>query len=196
MDEFVQTLRKAQRADADALESLIVRFTPLVRAECFAFVVRGGADVSHSDLAQEVLLRVWTRLNQFQGADDDGVCLAMFQRWIRTTTRHLVSNLLAKRQAEKRLRPGARPPADGKLPTEPWDDGSHVSPSRIAARAEEVDRLRAAMACLDDEQRRIIELSFFEGLSLRDTAARMQLTYEQARGRFARAITQLKAALF
>jgi RNA polymerase sigma-70 factor (ECF subfamily) len=195
MEDFVPTLRKAQQADPEALGCLIAYFTPLVRTECFAFVLRGGQELSHSDLSQEVLLRLWTRLRQFRGVDDDEVCMAMFKRWLRTTTRNLVSNLIAKRKA------GRRRCLEPNRSLNTGDDSQWLidekceTPSRIASGAEQGDRLRAAIAGLEHEQRRLIELSFFDGLSLRQAASQLQLTYEQARTRFARAIAQLKTAL-
>ncbi len=195
MDDFVGTLLAAKNADRTAMESLMIRFGPLIRAECFEFVVRGGSEISHSDLSQEVMVQVWSRLAQFRGVAENDVCLVIFQKWLRITARNTVTKILAKRRATTRAPNGGMAPfcPNGRE----WDltVSAGETPSRLLAEHEQVEKIHEAIGALDDEQRRLIRLCFFERCTLKQAAERMALSYDQVRLRFNRALDDLRMLL-
>lgn len=191
MTGFLQTLRRAQEGDAGSLRELISQFQADVRGVCFDVRI-DGADLSYSDLQQEVWLRVWCKLDQFAGTSDEPVCLAMFRRWLRKTARAVTLNVIQSRRTQRRS--PARVPSSlsglaGERLAEPNDP---ATPSRFVADQEEASRIRAAIAALQCPQsRRIIELRFLENRSLHEIAAELGLTYDQTRERCSAAMWHL-----
>jgi RNA polymerase sigma factor (sigma-70 family) len=186
MSGFLATLREAQAGDPQALRALIDRFRFDVQVVCQTVEVSGG-DLSRADLQQEVWLRVLSRLNQFAGSDNETICEAMFRKWLRKSGRNVVLNVVEQRQALCR-RPEHRPADIGARSSSAWaqDPEDSETPSRLAIAREEGLRVRAAIAAIPcPQQRRVVELRFLEQRSLRDIAAELGMTYDQARQRCA-----------
>ncbi len=195
MADFVETLRLAKDGDQGSLRELISRFQAVVRGVCFDVRI-DSADLSYSDLQQEVWLRVWFKLDQFVGSPDEQVCLAMFRRWLRTTSRNVMLNVMQSRRAQcrwPRTRPISLNDLSGGPCVEPVDS---VTPSRCLSEQEEALRIRAALAAIDCPQsRRIIELRFLENRTLHEIADELGLTYDQVRERCANGMLHLEGML-
>ncbi len=185
MCSLSESIRNAQRGDSVAVEALVARFSGIIRQECAKYGLRYHADWSQSDLAQEVLLRVWTKIHQFKGGEIDGQIAVAFESWIRKTARSTLSNLQRSRDALKR-----KPDQ----PTQSFDEVGHqygvlrphpAGPSSIFVRDEEAERVRAAMdQYLDDQATEIIKRHVVEGQSLKHISEQMSLTYDQVRYSF------------
>jgi RNA polymerase sigma-70 factor (ECF subfamily) len=73
--------------------------------------------------------------------------------------------------------------------------GPDHTPSRSAARREGMQAIRTAIAELPEEYRRAIELRYFEGYSLEETAILMDRTTGAVRGLIDRARRQIRESL-
>ena len=103
---FCELVRQAKAGHPVAATDLLEQFRPCVVQICRDTSVRGGADLSTSDLVQEVWLRVLEKLEQFKGSEDDQQTAAMFFNWVRVTARGVVLNLHEARNAQIRTPPG------------------------------------------------------------------------------------------
>ncbi|HEV3021364.1 MAG TPA: sigma factor-like helix-turn-helix DNA-binding protein, partial [Pirellulales bacterium] len=125
-------------------------------------------------------------------AADDKQTAAMLHDWLEQLVRRLAANRREARHAAKRrpersvlsLRGPAgtdsRPTPAGLDPAE-----SGPTPSAIAGAAEVDAHVRAAFAAVPDPtDRQILELCFFEAMSLRAIAGRLELSYDQVRVRY------------
>jgi RNA polymerase sigma factor (sigma-70 family) len=165
----------------------------MIRKECERIDLSSG-EISSADLYQEAVIRIWTQLPSFQGSDQEELCRLMFIKWLRTTTRHMLINLLEKRRA------ACRSPRASAIPRPlPIADGdaadSSGTASRIVGSAEQAAHVRAAIGRLQGQERQLVELCFFEGKTLRAAAESLRITYDQARTRFARALEHLRTFL-
>ena len=67
------------------------------------------------------------------------------------------------------------------------DDGERSTPDH--------SRVRAALGALAPEQRRVLELAYFEGLSCTEIAARIAIPVGTVKSRLAAALTRLRDGL-
>lgn len=70
-----------------------------------------------------------------------------------------------------------------------------TSPSEAALKTERADRLRQALALMDETDREVLALRHFEGLSNSETAAALGLTISAASKRYVRAAEKLRLLL-
>ena len=78
---------------------------------------------------------------------------------------------------------------------EHWLAAEQTSPSRRAERNEQLLRLAAALTDLPPDQRSAVELHHLQGLTLAETAARLDRSKEAVAGLLFRGLTRLRAAL-
>lgn len=196
MPSLCELIRGVRNGDAIAVETLVNRFSGSIRQECAKYGLSKHPDWSHSDLEQEVLLRVWMKIDQFKGAEQEEYAALAFEGWVRKTARSVLSNLQRDRNARKRM------PEDG-IGTfdEATQDYHHNHnrqrrPSSILARDEEVQRMREAMdRYLDARDREILNRYIVEGHSLKQISVQLSLTYDQVRYAFHAALTELEKRL-
>jgi RNA polymerase sigma factor (sigma-70 family) len=206
-DGFHELVARAQQGDRDSIEALLEAIRPWLWQAAHGFADSERLDESTADLAQAAWLRAWQSLEQFQGPSGneagDAQAMAMFRAWVLQIVRRLGMNAIRDRKARHRRRPGglrrldAAPPDDS---TAAWGparpESRDPSPSAHAAADERIERVREAVARLaDDEDRRIVELRFLEGLSLRQIAIRLGRNHESVRERFHAALKILERDL-
>ncbi|XXF81289.1 sigma-70 family RNA polymerase sigma factor [Myxococcaceae bacterium GXIMD 01537] len=126
----------------------------------FALVLR----LTHSradaeEVLQETFLEVWRRAREFDPARGG------LETWVATMARTRAIDRLRSLGAQARAAEGVarEPPPVSAVPPEP---------SEAAARREERGRVDAALRTLPPEQREVLELAYFEGLSQQEVAAR------------------------
>ena len=189
-----ELLCAARQGDGPSIEALVSRFSGPIEQECGKYGIRQHPELSHSDLFQEVILRVWTRIEQFSGRDQENLEL-IFDSWIRKTARSVLSNLFRAEKAKKRR------PDD---PVQSYDEATLTfvsdrhgrTASSIFSDNEEVERLNNTIEqYLDDTAQQILNLRIVEGLSLKDIAARLSLTYEQVRYNYQSSLAELEKRL-
>jgi RNA polymerase sigma-70 factor (ECF subfamily) len=199
---FQDLLRRAQAGDEQAFADLLNMLRPWLDDLTRRYAA-GPADESASDLGQEARLRVWQKLGQFRGADDEDQALAMFKVWVAQIVRRVGLNARRDHSAQRRKPPGklkALDPATSSADSRPGEGvdppARGHTPSSNAAGAEQSDRLRAALDRLEDAtDRAIVRLRFFEGLSLRQIAERLDVNAEKVRQRYHAVLRRLEREL-
>ena len=138
-----------------ALERLYDRFAPPV----FALALRIlGIRADAEDVVQEVFLQMWRRAETYRLDRGSPEC------WIMTIARN---RALARIRAENTMKRGPEYLRERPGP-------AIVEPvSGPVVRAEVALTVRSALARLPEEQRRVLELAYFEGLTQTDIAARL-----------------------
>ncbi len=145
-----------RRRDPQAMARLYDTFGQPVYSLIYRIVRDTGVA---EDLVQETFLRVW---NQAHAIDPSRGSAAA---WVLT---------VARNRAIDWLRSTA-----GKAHRNLWESyeterpGNFVDVEKVAINADQARRVREAMAKLDENQRSVIELAYFEGLSQSEMAERM-----------------------
>ena len=206
-DGFHDLILRAQRGERTAIGELLEVVRPWLWQAAKGFADSEWPDQSTADLAQAAWLRAWQSLGQFQGPGDgetdDAQSLAMFRAWIMQIVRRLGMNAVRDRQTDHRRPSGrlqrldAAPPADDTATWgSPWSRTDEPSPSAHVEADERAELIRAALDKIaDDLDRRIVRLRFFEGVSLREVAERLELNREEIRRRFHTAMRFLEREL-
>lgn len=162
------------RGDRAALRQLYERFGRRVLG--VAAKVLGTAGEAE-DVVQEVFLEVWHHASRFDAARGS------VQSWILSIARHRAVDRARRRKPvaeEDRMQTTAT--------TEP-------SPLEAAEATEARVRVQRALAELTIEQRKVIELAFFEGLTQSEIAARLGDPLGTVKGRVRAAMGVLQAEL-
>ena len=81
-----ELLREAQNGEKAAIEELVSQFSRSIESECAKYGISQHPELSQSDLFQEVVFRVWTKINQFNSIAEENVEL-VFDHWVRKTAR-------------------------------------------------------------------------------------------------------------
>jgi RNA polymerase sigma-70 factor (ECF subfamily) len=142
-------------------------------------MMRGGTSAADADeIAQDVMVAIWRRADSFDPAR------AGASTWIFAIARNRRLDL---------ARHGGRPgpdPLDPLLRPDPEPDGFDA-----VRTAEREARLREALAGLAPEQRRVLALGFYDGLSHGEIAAREGLPLGTVKSRIRLAFRHLHAVL-
>ncbi len=148
---------------------------PLVRA-------REG----ESDIIQSTCRQVLEHKDVFQHRGDGN-----FRTWLYTTA---LRKILDKHDFHTAARRDAR--RNTSSDSELLDVYSDLcTPSRVASAREQLDRIEAAMAALDEDQREVILLSRILGLSRRDVAEQMGRSEGSVRNLLHRSLVRLSHEL-
>lgn len=131
------------------------------------------AHMEPGDLLQDAYAAAWESFSHFQYVDDGA-----FLRWMC----RIIDNRL--RDANDFFNAAKRQPRE--LPR-PAPTGAVTA----LARAENCERLKAALARLSDEHREVILLRYFQGLSSEEAGTRMQRSAGAVRNLLSRALVEL-----
>ncbi len=164
-------VEKARAGDVDAYEMLVRRH----RGRIYRIALRMLGDPDDAeDVAQDVLIQVWTALAGFAGTSS-------FTTWL---YRIVVNRCLNK----VRRRRWTRPVLDTDPPPAAGAEDTVVAQHRARAAME-------AVAALPPDQRAVIVLHQLEGLSYREVAAIVNVSEDAVRGRLHRARLNLITTL-
>lgn len=156
---------------------------------------------SVSDLVQTTWERALRQIDQFHGGADDSQTAPMFRAWLSQILRNVHRNELRDRQAARRRPPGGLRTLDPTAESQsgdvaPVDIAASDPTASHAARLHEFrSALQDAMLTLDEMDRRIVLLHFFDGLSLRQIARQMNLEQNTVFDRFRRLKKRLQREL-
>jgi RNA polymerase sigma factor (sigma-70 family) len=151
-----------------AFRAVVARFGPAIHA-----AARSRLRDHHlaEDAAQTVFILLWGRGGMDEPTD-------VLRAWILQTVRLVCSNI-ARREARRRLRE-ARALRSGPERAEP----AGIEPA-----------VHEALDALEPEERRVLELRFFESRSLDDVGQRMGISLHAAAMRIGRALAKLQRQL-
>jgi RNA polymerase sigma-70 factor (ECF subfamily) len=160
-------VRKAQAGDVDAYEVLVRRH----RDRIYRIALRMLGDRHDAeDIAQDVVIQVWTALAGFTGASS-------FTTWLYRIVVNRCLNQIRRRRWTRPVLDSDPPPVAG---------AEDMVIARQRARA-----VMEAVAALPPDQRAVVVLHQLEGLSYREVAAVVNISEDAVRGRLHRARVSL-----
>jgi RNA polymerase sigma-70 factor (ECF subfamily) len=164
-------MERVRARDVDAFEQLYDGYHRLV----FGIALRMTSDATMAeDVTQSVFLKLWSTPDAFRDGN--------FSAWLSRVTRNRVLDVLRSR-ANK---PATEIPAD--LPAELSLDDDVFA--RIDA-----ERVRSALAALNDDQRSLIELGFFGGVTHEEIARRTGLPLGTIKTRIRTGLRRMRESL-
>lgn len=190
-DESGSLLSRLAQGDAGAIEGLLERHLPRLRAYVRS---RMGPELrakeSASDLVQSTCREVLEHLDRFQYGGE-----ANFRHWLFATALRKVQKRAAYYRAARR--------DVGREEREPSDPDRSLAacyrtlstPSGRVSDREQIAKIEAAMGELSEDHREVILLSRVVGLPHREVAQAMGKTELATRSLLHRALAQLAAAL-
>ena len=175
-DVMADLLRRvAEHADPAAFRELYQSYGPRVKA----YMMRRGADAATAeDLAQETLLTVWRRASLY--AEEKG----SIATWIFAIARNLRIDRLRREMPWQEL-------PENRLE----QPSTETPPDEAVAAKERQGRVRAALAQLPPEQHEVVTLSYLDGLSHGEIAARLGLPLGTVKSRMRMAYQRVRTAL-
>jgi RNA polymerase sigma-70 factor (ECF subfamily) len=174
-DPNVQLLRRVAAGDADALEALYDRHTPLLFPVAVR-IVRSNAD------AEDVLQQAWLKVWEIAGTYDPQ--RGSVVGWLLTVVRSKALDFYRSRAARRR--------AEDAVPPE---RAATADPSVSAAEAQAAQRVRLAMQRLDPHFRQVLEGAYFDGLTQTELAERMEAPLGTVKTWTRRGLLKLKELL-
>jgi RNA polymerase sigma-70 factor (ECF subfamily) len=145
-----QVIGRIARGDRAAVRVLYERYARLVYGLAVQVV---GDGPSAEEVAQDVFVRVWEKAGTYAAEK------AKVSTWLMRITRNRAIDTVRRRG-----------PA-GVRPSKAWDDFASLAdpaatdPAQLSAQTQCDEELRAAVSALPDEQRRALDLAFFQGLT-------------------------------
>jgi RNA polymerase sigma-70 factor (ECF subfamily) len=172
-------LRRVAGGDAAALRGLYDRYAGRVMA--VALRMLGGTGEAE-EVVQDTFVDIWNRAKTYdRGRGAPGA-------WIVTIARNRAIDRLRSRATAARTASGVRRETE-LVPAGPG------TPLDAAVTTEAQKRVGAALGALPPEQRRVVELAFFDGLSQTEIAARTGDPLGTVKGRARAAIEKLARIL-
>ncbi len=171
MDPGVRLMDRVRARDASAFEALYDGYHRLV----FGIGLRMlGDPATAEDLTQTVFLKVWTSPDAFRGGS--------FVAWVSRVARNRALDVLRSRSAHPESEIPAELPLDGAL-----DDD--------VLAGLDAQRVRDALATLPAEQRSLIELGFFGGITHQELARRTDTPLGTVKTRIRSGLRRMREAL-
>lgn len=171
-------VRAVAAGDRDALAALWDRFAPVLLGLARR-VLKDPADAE--EVVQEAFLHLWRQAGRYDPSR------ASVPTWLALVTRSRAIDRLRTRGVVDRTHAAAWKEAG---PAHASGEGA----SRVL-HAERARRVRAELAAIPEEQRRGLELAFFEGLTQREIAERTGIPLGTVKTRTLLAMKKLRTAL-
>jgi RNA polymerase sigma-70 factor (ECF subfamily) len=152
--------------------------------------------VGTDDIIQQVYTQVFRDIAGFDPREDSSL-----PAWLKTIADNRIRDSLRRRRSKKRggdfRRVQALPNADSPFVDDLIAEYAATSgtPSREVARREAVQAIQTAIAELSEDYRLVVQLRYFDGLSLEDTACRVGKTTGAVRGLLDRAKQKIRESL-
>lgn len=172
-----ELIRRAADLDEDALAELFDRYSPTALA--LARRILGPARAE--DAVQEAFTSIWRSAATYDPRQ------GLVRTWLLRIVRYRSIDILRAAHAEDRRVEAAHHDERGGAPAESASDG--------AIRREERDRVREALALLPGEQREVVELAYYGGLSQAEIAERLELPVGTVKSRARLALEKLRAEM-
>lgn len=176
--EEVELMERVAKGDDAALEDIYNRYAGMLKA----LILRVVKDYGEAEeILQEVFIQAWRqadRYNSRRASVSTWLALIARSRAIdRVRTRKVVARTVANAQKEK--------------------GDEHQSPEGVAdvLNQERREKLGEALADLPDEQRTVLELAFYKGLTQREISKREDIPLGTVKTRTLLAMNKLRKAL-
>lgn len=169
-----QLVARIAAGDREAFASLFERYASRVKAYLIRLGARGALA---EDLAQDAMVAVWRRAASFDPAR------AQVSTWMFVIARNAWIDRLRREKVELAYNSGL-------IATEESDD---ESPADAAMRVQTEEQMQTALALLSDEQRQVVQLSFFEDRPHSEIAERLSLPLGTVKSRLRLALAKLRA---
>jgi RNA polymerase sigma-70 factor (ECF subfamily) len=166
--------------DADAFRALYHRYVRRTYTWCAHVLGPGRAE----DACQEVFLLLWQHAGRFDPAR------ASFASWFTSITRNHLGHELRHLRVRRRRDAGFAISELLETAAAPDPD-----PAEAACRREDARALARALRALPEEQRRVLVLAYFAGLSQSQIARSLRLPAGTVKKRVSLAMRKLRAAL-
>jgi RNA polymerase sigma-70 factor (ECF subfamily) len=167
-----------RHARTEALSALYDRYGRLV----FGLALNSVGDrATAEEITQDVFLRVWQRAGQYRS--DRG----QVSTWLTGITRH--------RAIDQLRRDKARPAQPGAWAEAPPEAGQAAGPEQSVALALERQQVHQALAALPEDQKQVLALAYFQGLTQSQIAAALDLPLGTVKTRIRLAMQKLRQAL-
>jgi RNA polymerase sigma-70 factor (ECF subfamily) len=167
-------LARTARGDREAFALLFRAYAGKVKG----YLVRLGAPTAAAeDLMQDAMVSIWRRAASFDAAK------AKASTWIFVIARNAWIDRLRREKTELAYRQ-----------TTPMSEESEdEAPDEAAVRGQTEEQVAAALATLSQEQRQVVQLSFFEDRPHSEIAERLSLPLGTVKSRLRLALTKLRA---
>lgn len=179
-DEWADDLRLvAERQDRAAFTRLYDHFQPRVRA----WLMKNGAAADEAEeLVQDAMTKIWQKAKQFDPMR------ASSSAWIFAIARNQRIDLARKRAVRARTQ-------EGYTAEYPLHVEEVTQPDEHLEGADRASLIRRGMKILPSEQKQVVHMAFFEGLSHREIAAHLDLPVGTVKSRIRLAFGRLKNEL-
>ncbi|MBI2170738.1 MAG: sigma-70 family RNA polymerase sigma factor [Chloroflexi bacterium] len=175
-----QLIALVQQGDRDALGELYDRRSKAV----FGFALHLLRDMAKAEeVTQEVFLNVWLKARTFDPSRGG------FNTWVMTMAHHKAIDQMRRIQRQRTALEEAAQDSLVHL------DTSSDSPLMGAQKAQEAETVRKALETLPAEQRTVITLAYYQGLSQSEIATRLKQPLGTVKTRMRLAIQKLRVAL-
>lgn len=174
-------MERVSQRDAGALEALYDRYGNLVYST--ARRILRDAQLAE-DLSQEVFLRLWREPERY--APEKGG----FVSWLLSVTRNRAVDWVRTRKRRSRVEATSPEQQERELPADDAPD-----PALSAELSEQQRAVRAAVTALSPQQRQVIALAYFGGLTQREMARRLGQPLGTVKTRARAGIQTLRRAL-
>lgn len=156
-DNLASLLARCQRGDTDAFE----RVFGLYRGPIYSYLARTTGDRHLAeDFLQDVFLRMVENIGRYQES-------GRFEAWIFRIAANRVRDWARRKSRTERVG-GATMAGEDEEASAPVDRPVEAPPEAAMMQREDVTRLEAAMASLDEEEREILMLRHYSELSFRE----------------------------
>lgn len=181
-------MRAISAHDDVAFDTLYDRYADLVYVA--ALRVLGDPQLAE-DATQDVFLRIWRHPDLFVATR------GRFLSWVMSVTRNrAVDECRARRRRLRREGSSLEPPAEAhETVVESLFAADPEDPQSTAQLHEDQVRVRAALGSLPEDQRRVLELAYFGGLTQQEIAAGLHEPLGTVKTRIRLGMQKLRRAL-
>jgi RNA polymerase sigma-70 factor (ECF subfamily) len=175
----IQWMSRIALGDGEAFARIFEMHSPVT----LGFLVRIlGRRSEAEEVLQEVFLQVWSQAGRYEAGRSTP------RGWILMLARSRALDRLRRRESSRRREEGVAEEEGLSEPVPP------VGTARLEA-VERRDRVHSALGGLTPEQRRCIELAFFEGLTHTQIAERLEAPLGTVKSRILLGMNKLRQAL-
>ena len=167
--------------DLQAFRALYQKYGSLVYSTCLR-IVRDGHVAE--DISQEIFLRIWRKPERYVPQR------GRFLTWLTSVTRNRAVDEVRSRSRRFRHETSSPEEQEREIPGAETDD-----PALTAELADQRRLILTAMAGLPIEQRQVIELAYFGGLTQQEIAERLAQPLGTVKTRIRLGMQKLRAAL-